>query len=87
MATASARDDDEEASVSKEVAFISGPLDTGSNTSYFRQYYISRIDVAIQRGETVIGPLPHGVDADALEYLLAYPVTPDRIYFRDPRRK
>lgn len=27
----------------------------------------------------MIGPLPHGVDADALDYLLAYPVSPDRI--------
>jgi len=27
----------------------------------------------------VIGPIPSGVDADALDYLLAYPVSPSRI--------
>jgi hypothetical protein len=62
------------------IAFISGPLDTGADGLYFQRYYVPKINSAIKRGDHfIIGPLPHGVDADALEYLLAYPVSPDRI--------
>lgn len=64
----------------REVAFISGPLDTGINSSYFHQHYVPRINTAIARGDSfVIGPITHGVDADALSYLLSYSVSPDRI--------
>ncbi|GAD91914.1 hypothetical protein PVAR5_0497 [Paecilomyces variotii No. 5] len=64
----------------REIAFISGPLETGPDASYFREYYTKRIDAAIARGdEFVIGPIPYGVDADALDYLLAYPISPSRI--------
>lgn len=64
----------------RQVAFISGPIDTGPDASYFHAHYVPRINTAIARGDHfVIGPLPYGVDADALKYLLAYPVSPDRI--------
>lgn len=63
-----------------EIAFISGPIDTGPDESYFHTYYVPRIQRAIQRGDNfVIGPIPTGVDADALAYLLAYPVSPTRV--------
>lgn len=63
-----------------EIAFISGPLDTGPNEVYFHTYYLPRIQKAIEQGhEFVIGPIPSGVDADALDYLLAYPIAPSRI--------
>lgn len=62
-----------------EVAFISGPINTGPQESYFT-HYIPLINQAICRGDNfVIGPIPTGVDADALSYLLAYPVLPTRI--------
>lgn len=68
------------ASPQREIAFISGPIDTGPNETYFHEYYLPRIQQAIARGdEFVIGPIPSGVDADALRYLLAYPVSPSRI--------
>ncbi|KAJ9207166.1 hypothetical protein DTO164E3_440 [Paecilomyces variotii] len=64
----------------REIAFISGPLDTGPDASYFRKHYTKRVDSAIARGDDfIIGPIPYGVDADALYYLLAYPVSPSRI--------
>jgi hypothetical protein len=63
-----------------QVAFISGPLDTGPDGAYFRKYYEQLVVSAIRRGDTfVIGPIPNGVDADALSYLLAYPISPERI--------
>ncbi|KAJ6110894.1 hypothetical protein N7486_003129 [Penicillium sp. IBT 16267x] len=62
-----------------EIAFISGPIDTGPQGAYF-SHYIPLINQAIKRGDHfVIGPIPTGVDADALSYLLAYPVLPTRI--------
>ncbi|KAJ5642010.1 hypothetical protein N7490_006010 [Penicillium lividum] len=62
-----------------EIAFISGPIDTGPQEEYFN-HYIPLINQAIERGDTfVIGPIPSGVDADALSYLLAYPVPPTQI--------
>ncbi|KAI9924851.1 hypothetical protein MW887_006708 [Aspergillus wentii] len=67
-------------SSSPETAFISGPLETGSDASYFHTHYVPRINEAISRGDHfVIGPTPHGVDANALDYLLAYPISPSRI--------
>lgn len=69
-----------EQSSHREIAFISGPLETGPDASYFHEHYTKRIDAAIARGDDfVIGPIPHGVDADALDYLLAYPISPSRI--------
>ncbi|KAB8229841.1 hypothetical protein ETB97_002726 [Aspergillus alliaceus] len=66
-------------SLSPEIAFISGPLDTGPNDSYFHTYYVPQINTAIDRGHHfVIGPVT-GVDRVALEYLLAYPVPPSHI--------
>ena len=63
-----------------EIAFISGPIDTGFGELYFHTYYVPRIQRAVERGDHfVIGPIPTGVDADALAYLLAYPVSPTRI--------
>lgn len=63
-----------------EIAFISGPIDTGPSEIYFHTHYVLRINQAIERGDDfVIGPIPSGVDADALAYLLAYPVSPRRI--------
>lgn len=64
----------------RQVAFISGPLNTGRDAGYFHAHYAPRIDAAITRGDHfVIGPIPSGVDADALAYLLEYPVLSDRI--------
>ncbi|KAJ5382043.1 uncharacterized protein N7496_004471 [Penicillium cataractarum] len=63
-----------------EIAFISGPIDTGLNEVYFHTHYVPRILKAIENGHNfVIGPIPSGVDADALDYLLAYPIVPSRI--------
>ncbi|KAL3436082.1 hypothetical protein BDV09DRAFT_184470 [Aspergillus tetrazonus] len=51
-----------------KVAFISGPIDTGPD------------NVAIAAAhDFVIGPILSGVDADALDYLLNYPIAPSRI--------
>ncbi|KAJ5223254.1 hypothetical protein N7468_007796 [Penicillium chermesinum] len=62
------------------VAFISGPTDTGPGESYFHTHYVPQIQRAVIEGDNfVLGPLHSGVDADALRYLLAYPVTPSRI--------
>ncbi|KAJ5182397.1 hypothetical protein N7492_000013 [Penicillium capsulatum] len=62
------------------VAFISGPMDTGPGEDYFHTHYVPRILHAIETGDDfVIGPLPRGVDADALDFLLTYPVAPNRI--------
>lgn len=62
------------------IAFISGPISTGPEEDYFRTHYVPQILRAIQRGDDfVIGPIPSGVDADALDFLLAYPVAPSRI--------
>ncbi|KAJ6070966.1 hypothetical protein N7467_012285 [Penicillium canescens] len=64
----------------RQIAFISGPIDTGLNESYFHTHYVTKINDAIQRDhDFVIGPLPSGVDAEALAYLLAYPISPERI--------
>ncbi|KAA8651221.1 hypothetical protein EYZ11_005198 [Aspergillus tanneri] len=61
-------------------AFISGPLDTGPNDCYFHTYYVPQINEAITRDDDfVIGPILSGVDANALAYLLSYPVSPTRI--------
>jgi hypothetical protein len=63
-----------------EIAFISGPVDSGPNEVYFHTHYVPRIQKAIDNGHKfVIGPIPSGIDADALDYLLAYPVAPSRI--------
>lgn len=63
-----------------DIAFISGPIDTGPNKIYFHTHYVHRIQQAIENGhDFLIGPIPSGVDADALDYLLAYPVSPSRI--------
>ncbi|GLI79782.1 hypothetical protein PoHVEF18_008123 [Penicillium ochrochloron] len=63
-----------------EIAFISGPINSGPNEVYFHTHYAPRIQQAIEKGhEFVIGPIPSGIDADALDYLLAYPVDPGRI--------
>ncbi|KAJ5104298.1 hypothetical protein NUU61_001645 [Penicillium alfredii] len=62
------------------IAFISGPVDTGPDEAYFHTHYVPRINHAIDCGHHfVIGPLPRGVDADALAYLLAYSVAPSRV--------
>ncbi|KAJ5318180.1 hypothetical protein N7508_002688 [Penicillium antarcticum] len=64
----------------RQIAFISGPISTGPDESYFNIHYVTKINDAIERGhDFVIGPISSGVDADALAYLLAYPVSPDRI--------
>ncbi|KAL4783798.1 hypothetical protein BJX76DRAFT_357699 [Aspergillus varians] len=66
--------------VQPTVAFISGPIDTSANAAYFHTHYKPQIDVSIAAGHSfVIGPLTSGVDADALSYLLDYPVPPSRI--------
>ncbi|OOQ88930.1 hypothetical protein PEBR_09892 [Penicillium brasilianum] len=63
-----------------EIAFISGPIDTGPNEIYFHTHYVPRIQEAVEQGhDFVIGPIPSGVDADALDYLLACPIAPSRI--------
>lgn len=69
-----------ESSQKPQIAFISGPLDTGPDKSYFTTHYKPHIDTAISLGQNfVIGPIPSGIDADALEYLLGYPISPSRI--------
>ncbi|KAK1149753.1 hypothetical protein N8T08_005307 [Aspergillus melleus] len=61
------------------IAFISGPIDTGSSESYFK-HYTPLIDAAIASNDSfVIGPIPYGVDTNALSYLLSYPIAPSRI--------
>lgn len=63
-----------------EIAFISGPINSGPNEVYFHTHYVPRIQQAVEKGHKfVIGPIPSGIDADALSYLLAYPVAPERI--------
>ncbi|CAG8900726.1 unnamed protein product [Penicillium egyptiacum] len=63
-----------------ETAFISGPIDTGPEESYFHTHYVSQINHAINLNHLfVIGPIPTGVDADALNYLLEYPISPSRV--------
>jgi hypothetical protein len=63
-----------------EIAFISGPTDTGPDESYFHTHYVPQINHAIEHNHRfVIGPIPTGVDANALTYLLAYPVSPGRV--------
>ncbi|KAL4757303.1 uncharacterized protein BDW70DRAFT_153444 [Aspergillus foveolatus] len=63
-----------------KVAFISGPIDTGPDNVYFRTHYVKPINAAIAAGhDFVIGPILSGVDADALDYLLNYPIAPSRI--------
>ncbi|RDW84127.1 uncharacterized protein DSM5745_04453 [Aspergillus mulundensis] len=63
-----------------KVAFISGPIDTGPDKAYFHTHYVQPINDAIAAGhDFVIGPILSGVDADALEYLLNYHITPSRI--------
>ncbi|KAL3479618.1 hypothetical protein BJX99DRAFT_66680 [Aspergillus californicus] len=62
------------------VAFISGPVDTGPNEIFFHTHYVPQIDAAIAAGHAfIIGPITSGVDADALDYLLRFPVAPGRI--------
>ncbi|KAE8403332.1 hypothetical protein BDV37DRAFT_250771, partial [Aspergillus pseudonomiae] len=62
-----------------ETAFISGPVDTGPDNTYFHTHYVPRINAAIDRGHRfVIGPVT-GVDRAALDYLLAYPIPPSHI--------
>ncbi|BCS25445.1 uncharacterized protein APUU_50156A [Aspergillus puulaauensis] len=62
------------------VVFISGPIDTGPDKSYFTTHYKPPIDTAIASGHNfVIGPITSGIDADALTYLLEYPISPSRI--------
>jgi len=61
-------------------AFISSPLDTGPERDHFKKHYIENIKTAIDRGDRfVIGPIPSGVDADALAYLLDRPIDHSRI--------
>ncbi|KAL4746364.1 hypothetical protein BDW72DRAFT_210506 [Aspergillus terricola var. indicus] len=63
-----------------KVAFISGPIDTGPDKIYFRTHYVQPINAAIAAGhDFVIGPILSGVDADALDYLLNYPIAPSQI--------
>ncbi|KAI3195425.1 hypothetical protein CBS147311_8105 [Penicillium roqueforti] len=62
------------------IAFISGPIDTGPDKSYFHTHYLTQIHHAVNCNHLfVIGPIPSGVDADALAYLLAYPISPSRV--------
>lgn len=63
-----------------EIAFISGPICTDPQENYLNLHYVPSINQAVQRGDKfVIGPIPSGVDAEALAYLLAIPTSPDRI--------
>ncbi|KAL4801827.1 hypothetical protein BDV18DRAFT_164638 [Aspergillus unguis] len=63
-----------------KVAFISGPIDTGPKTEFFHTHYTAPINAAISAGHSfVLGPIPSGVDAEALAYLLLHPVDPARI--------
>lgn len=58
-------------------AFISGPLEVSH--AYFERYYAPRILAAIAEGHSfVIGPAS-GIDALALDFLLAQGVSTDRI--------
>ncbi|KAL5041592.1 hypothetical protein BDW71DRAFT_201250 [Aspergillus fruticulosus] len=62
------------------MTFISGPIDTGPDRVYFRTHYVQPINAAIAAGhDFVIGPILSGVDADALDYLLNYPILTSRI--------
>jgi hypothetical protein len=73
-------DNTRQTAMSAVTAFISGPIDTGPHEIYFHTHYVPLINQAIRLGHHfIIGPLPHGVDADALTYLVAYPVSPSRI--------
>ncbi|KAL6234048.1 hypothetical protein BDW75DRAFT_213348 [Aspergillus navahoensis] len=68
------------ARIGTRVAFISGPVDTGPDNIYFRSHYVQPINAAITAGHNfVIGPILSGVDTDALDYLLNYPISPLRI--------
>ncbi|PLB46416.1 hypothetical protein P170DRAFT_511190 [Aspergillus steynii IBT 23096] len=61
------------------IAFISGPIDTGPSESYFT-HYVRLIDSTIAANDSfVIGPIPYGVDSNALSYLLSYQIDPSRI--------
>ncbi|KAJ5376201.1 hypothetical protein N7509_013087 [Penicillium cosmopolitanum] len=63
-----------------KIAFISGPISTDPQENYLPLHYAPTIDQAVERGDHfVIGPIPSGVDAEALAYLLAWPISPDRI--------
>ncbi|KAL3458414.1 hypothetical protein BJX64DRAFT_266734 [Aspergillus heterothallicus] len=63
-----------------KTAFISGPVDTGPDSAFFAKHYIPSLTTAIAAGHNfVIGPILSGVDAEALDYLLAYPILPSRI--------
>ncbi|KAL2810559.1 hypothetical protein BJX63DRAFT_315270 [Aspergillus granulosus] len=63
-----------------KTAFISGPLDTGPESDFFTKYYVPSLKIAIAAGHSfVIGPIRSGVDAEALDYLLHYPISPARI--------
>ncbi|KAL4739070.1 hypothetical protein BDV11DRAFT_170450 [Aspergillus similis] len=63
-----------------KVTFISGPIDTGPDNVYFHRHYVQPIKAAVAAGHNfVIGPILSGVDADALDYLLKYPIAPSRI--------
>ncbi|GFN11702.1 hypothetical protein AtubIFM56815_009242 [Aspergillus tubingensis] len=63
-----------------QTAFISGPINTGPNEAYFHSHYPPLLTAAIARNDSfVLGPLPYGVDSDALSYLLQYPVSPTKI--------
>ncbi|KAL2827455.1 hypothetical protein BJY01DRAFT_229096 [Aspergillus pseudoustus] len=61
-------------------AFISGPIDTGPDSAFFTKHYIPSLNTSIAAGHNfVIGPILSGVDAEALDYLLSYPISPSRI--------
>jgi hypothetical protein len=62
------------------IALISGPINTGLDKSCLFSHYVNRVNQAIERSDHfVIEPITSCVDADALEYLSAYPVSPDRV--------
>ncbi|KAJ5775016.1 uncharacterized protein N7511_000027 [Penicillium nucicola] len=64
----------------RQIAFVSGPIDTGPSESYFHTHYVTKINEAIERDhDFVLGPIPSGVDADALAYLLLTVPVLDRI--------
>ncbi|KAJ0420264.1 hypothetical protein BJY00DRAFT_313203 [Aspergillus carlsbadensis] len=63
-----------------KTAFISGPTDTGPNATFFEKHYIPSLHTAIAAGhDFIIGPILSGVDSDALDYLLSFPIAPSRI--------
>ncbi|KAL2844959.1 hypothetical protein BJX68DRAFT_269488 [Aspergillus pseudodeflectus] len=63
-----------------KTAFISGPTDTGPDQVFFAKHYIPALNTAIAAGHNfIIGPILSGVDADALDYLLSYPIPPSRV--------